>query len=140
MERPEESKILPTHSVALTIPFKPPRAGIVFSKGFHDSRVLNSTVQNSCVGSIFDSSGLCIGNFILHMRIFLGCGRLRFKRRNRKGDNSLSPYRKSAYFIEASSFSTEFFSLNSAPSFLPVQLNGRFYKRKSSNSLFAQCR
>lgn len=39
MERPEESKILPTHSVALTIPFKPLRAGIVFSKGFHDSWV-----------------------------------------------------------------------------------------------------
>ena len=37
MERPEESKILPTHSVALTIPFMPLRAGIVFSKGFHDS-------------------------------------------------------------------------------------------------------
>ena len=39
MGRPEESKILPTHSVALTIPFKPLRAGIVFSKGFHDSWV-----------------------------------------------------------------------------------------------------
>ena len=38
MGRPEESKIFPTHSVALTIPFKPLRAGIVFSKGFHDSR------------------------------------------------------------------------------------------------------
>ena len=37
MGRPEESKILPTQSVALTIPFKPLRAGIVFSKGFHDS-------------------------------------------------------------------------------------------------------
>ena len=30
MGRPEESKIFPTHSVALTIPFKPLRAGIVF--------------------------------------------------------------------------------------------------------------
>jgi len=39
MGRPEESKIFPTHSVALTIPFKPLRAGIVFSKGFHDSWV-----------------------------------------------------------------------------------------------------
>ena len=32
-------------------------------------------------------------------------------------------------------FLYSFFSLNSAPSFLPVQLNGRFYKRKSCNSL-----
>ena len=40
MERPEESKILPTHSVAL--------------------------------GSIFDFSGLCIGNFFLHMQKFFG--------------------------------------------------------------------
>ena len=45
MGRPEESKILPTHSVALTIPFKPLRAGIVFSKGFHDLGLI-STVQN----------------------------------------------------------------------------------------------
>ena len=63
MGRPEESKILPTHSVALTIPFKPLRAGIVFSKGFHDA--------NSCVGSILDSSGLYIGNFFYICKSFL---------------------------------------------------------------------
>mgnify|MGYP003245010248 CR=1 len=39
MERPEESKILPTHSVAL--------------------------------GSILDSSGLCIGNFFYICKSFL---------------------------------------------------------------------
>mgnify|MGYP007019922410 CR=1 FL=1 len=38
MERPEESKILPTHSVAL--------------------------------GSILDSSGLCIGNFFTYAKVF----------------------------------------------------------------------
>lgn len=41
MERPEESKILPTHSVAL--------------------------------GSIFDSSGLCIGNFFTYAKFFGWC-------------------------------------------------------------------
>ena len=119
---------------------------------------------NSCVGSSFVPSGLCIGNFVLHMQKFFGCGGLRFRNRSREVgvwkfyDKLLilfknlpsatalpwifSPLIKFTLPLskKASSFSTVFSSPNSAPSFSPVQLNSRFYKRKSSNSLFVQWR
>ena len=57
MERPEESKILPTHSVAL--------------------------------GSIFDSSGLCIGNFFYICKIFFGWCELGFRELQSEGKISV---------------------------------------------------
>ena len=70
MGRPEESKILPTHSVALTIPFKPLRAGIVFSKGFHDSRVLNSIVQIHVWGVFWIPLVCILVTFFTYAKVF----------------------------------------------------------------------